>query len=68
MNVPRNASMADIKQSFRKLALKYHPDKNQEDGAIDNFRRVRLAHETLCDPVKRRAYDVELGINNRRYN
>jgi tetratricopeptide (TPR) repeat protein len=65
LNLTPNASMDDIKKSFRKLALKYHPDKNTDDGASDNFRRVKLAHEVLGDPVKRRQYDSErqLGRN-----
>jgi len=63
LNLPQNASEDDVKKSFRKLALKYHPDKNKEEGAIDNFRRVKLAHEILGDPVKRRNYDAEMRLN-----
>ena len=62
LELPQNASADDIKKSFRKLALKYHPDKNKDEGAIDIFRRVKLAHETLCDPVKRRDYDAQLRL------
>lgn len=63
LNLPHNASAEDVKKSFRKLALKYHPDKNKEEGAIDNFRRVKLAHEILCDPIKRRDYDAQLRLH-----
>ena len=62
LDLPQNASADDIKRSFRRLALKYHPDKNKDTGAIDIFRRVKLAHETLCDPVKRREYDAQLRL------
>ena len=59
LNLPPHATLDEIKKSFRKLALKYHPDKNTEEGASDNFRRVKLAHEVLSDPMKRRQYDSE---------
>ncbi|KAL7449004.1 hypothetical protein ACHAWC_001113 [Mediolabrus comicus] len=41
------------------MALKYHPDKNQEEGAADIFRRVKLAYEVLGDDSTRIAYDAE---------
>lgn len=62
LNLTPHASIDDIKKSFRKLALKYHPDKNQDEGAVDNFRRVKVAHEILSDPAKRRQYDAELRL------
>jgi tetratricopeptide (TPR) repeat protein len=62
LNLTPHASVDDIKRAFRRLALKYHPDKNQDDGAVDNFRRVKLAHEVLTDPIKRRQYDSELRL------
>lgn len=62
LNLTPNATLDEIKKSFRKLALKYHPDKNQDDGAVDNFRRVKLAHEVLSDSTKRRQYDAELRL------
>lgn len=64
LNVNRDASDDDIKKAYRKAALKYHPDKNKEEGAADRFRRVKLAYETLNDPVKRSAYDAELQLRS----
>ena len=49
----------EIKKSYRRLALKYHPDKNTEDNAADVFRKIQAAYEVLSDEEKRKRYDVE---------
>ena len=55
------ASTDEIKKAYRKLALKYHPDKNIGDPtAADNFRRIKEAHDILTDPVLRQKHDLEL--------
>jgi len=54
-----NATDVAIKKSFRSLALQYHPDKNKDKDAADKFRRIKLAHDTLCDPASRAQYDAE---------
>lgn len=58
LGVDRNASDADIKRAFRKLAKKYHPDVNPDDKeAAEKFREVNEAYEVLSDSQKRARYD-----------
>ena len=60
LGVPRNASDEDIKKSYRKLAMKYHPDRNQGDAAKtaeEKFKEIKEAYEVLSDAGKRSAYD-----------
>ena len=58
LGVSRSASDREIKRSFRKLALKYHPDKNQAAGAEEKFREIADAYAVLSDPEKRKQYDT----------
>lgn len=58
LNVARNANADEIKKAYRKLAMKYHPDKNPGDKkAEETFKEVSEAYETLSDPKKREMYD-----------
>src|SRR5580692_7505822 len=63
LGVPRNASDAEIKKAFRKLARKYHPDVAKDKRtAEEKFKEINEANEVLSDPDKRKKYD-ELGAN-----
>jgi len=67
LNLTRSASDADIKKHYRKLSLKFHPEKNPDDQvATDKFMQVAEAYDVLSDPRKRAVYDQfgEEGLKN----
>ena len=59
LGVPRNADDKNIKKSYRKLSLKYHPDKNPDNKEIaeEIFKKISYAYQILSDPQKRQDYD-----------
>jgi curved DNA-binding protein len=66
LGVTRSAGSDEIRKAYRKLAAKYHPDKNQDDGsAEDKFKRVNHAYQVLGDAKKRGLYD-EFGEDGLR--
>ncbi len=71
LEINRNASDAEIKKAYRKLALKYHPDRNQGDKeAEEKFKQVNEAYQVLSDPQKRAIYDKygHQGLENNGFS
>lgn len=67
LGVSRDASQDEIKKKYRKLAAKYHPDKNPDDkSAEDKFKEIGEAYEVLKDPEKRKLYD-QVGSDWKKY-
>lgn len=59
LGLSRHASEGEVKKAYKRLALKWHPDKNPNDSerARDIFQKISEAYEVLSDPVKRRNFD-----------
>jgi len=58
LGISKNAGAEDIKKAYRKLAVKYHPDKNAGNKeAEEKFKQINEAYEVLSDPEKKKKYD-----------
>ena len=57
LGVSNNATKAEIKSAYRKLALQWHPDRNKTPEATDKFKQINNAYEVLSDEAKRKTYD-----------
>lgn len=57
LQINKNADDEEIKKSYRRLALKYHPDKNKDKEAEERFKEIAVAYEILSDKDKREVYD-----------
>src|SRR5256714_13926216 len=67
LGVAKTANAKDLKQAYRKLARKHHPDVNPGDKSAESkFKEISEAYEVLGDPEKRKKYD-QLGANWRMY-
>ena len=65
LELDQNASEQDIKKSYRKLSLQYHPDRNGGDtSATEKYKKINEAHEILSDPSKRQQYNMELQFGS----
>jgi molecular chaperone DnaJ len=67
LDIPKNASENEIRSKFRKLALRYHPDKNKSPDATERFKEISEAYAVLSDKDKRRVYDLygHAGVSDR---
>ena len=62
LNVTKDSTIEEIKKSYRKLSMKYHPDKN--NGEDTNMKKISEAYTIIGDPEKKRKYDLETSVLN----
>ena len=66
LEISRDATSLEIKKTYRRLALQYHPDRNPEDQALEHFKAITEAYGVLIDPDKRRKYDMQRSFSFNR--
>ncbi|KAI9277117.1 DnaJ domain-containing protein [Phascolomyces articulosus] len=64
LEISQDATEQDIKKAYRRLALKYHPDKNASPEAAEKFKNISRAYEILSDESTRRVYDNNISSSN----
>lgn len=67
LEVDKNANNDELKKAYKKLALKYHPDKNKEPDAEERFKEIAVAYEVLSDKEKREIYE-QYGEEGLKYH
>jgi DnaJ family protein B protein 4 len=65
LGVSKEADTDEIKKSYRKLSLQYHPDRNPDPAATEKYKSINEAYEILSDPQKREQYNMELQMGGR---
>gem|GEM_PF-1466139 len=56
LEVDKTTSQDDIKKAYRRLAAKYHPDRNKSDDAIERFQKIQESYAVISDPKQRKLY------------
>lgn len=59
LGVPSDSNEEEIRRAYKRLALRYHPDKNSDADAEEKFKQIAQAYEVLIDPEKRTLYDQQ---------
>ena len=62
LGIQRSANKEEIKNSYRRLALQYHPDRNKSPGAEERFKEISEAYAVLSDDEKRKRYDTYVHV------